>query len=563
MPPRRLPAFALAALVLVAGTHPASAQPADQDAIDRSIEAGVRYLKESQKPGGSWGDGTGPGAGKGWGVGFTALAGIALIEAGTPTSDPSIRKAANVIRLNTSELDDTYEVALAILFLDRLKEKSDRLTIQILAGRLIAAQRPSGGWGYKVPKQTAADVSQLLTSLRKMSPPPPPTYPSARTRPAGLGLCIKAGDDVLLRPAPAFDAAKARTAGLSTVPPGMRQLPVLFDPPAGLPDDPKDAGTDNSNTHFAMLGLWASRKYDVPTDRTFALVNRRFRTSQGGNGTWAYAFARNGANGGGATTCIALLGVAIGYVVSPDPNVRPERDPLLQKAFVALGNTVGEPAGTTANRPKVKDVGGLYFMWAMERIAVLYDLRKLNKKDWYLWGAEILLGNQLPDGSWDEGGYPGQHAVLNTALAVLFLRRANLTPDLSRRLVLDTGALTAKVDDKPPPPKAEPPKTAEPPPMTVETPTPKPPEPKKEPPAPTPQPVPQPEPVADPAPAAPAKKTPWLFIVLGMLVAGAIGGGLAFVLLKKKNKDGDGDEEEEEKPKKKAKKKLKAKADDE
>jgi hypothetical protein len=28
-------------------------------------------------------------------------------------------------------------------------------------------------------------------------------------------------------------------------------------------------------------------------------------------------------------------------------------------------------------------------MWAMERIAVLYDLRKLNKKDWYQWGAEI------------------------------------------------------------------------------------------------------------------------------------------------------------------------------
>jgi len=340
----------------------------------------------------------------------------------------------------------------------------------------------------------------------------------------------------------------------------MKRLPALTEGTGKLPDDAKDAGTDNSNTHFAMIGLWAARKHDVPTDRTFALVTRRFRTSQGPDGTWGYAFARNGASGGGATTCVALLGVAIGHVVSPEVGVRPEQDPVVLNAFATLSKSVGEPAGNTANRPKVKDVGGLYFLWAMERIAVLYDLRKLNKKDWYLWGAEILVCHQKGDGSWgDDGGFPGQHAIINTCFALMFLKRANLTPDLARRLTVDTSALTAKVDDKvtpkiappPPSPKVEEPKVEPPPSPKVEEPRTPP-----TPPAPTPAP-----PTQEAATPVPAKKSPWLWIVLGMLFAGAAGGGLAFFVAKRRQKDAD---DEDEKPKKKkGNKKVKADVEEE
>ena len=188
-----------------------------------------------------------------------------------------------------------------------------------------------------------------------------------------------------------------------------------------------------------MIGLWTARKYEIPVDRTFALVNRRFRTSQGPGGTWAYDFARTGADGGNAITCIALLGVAIGHVVAPDPGVKPETDPVIINAFTALSRTIGAPVGDIKDRPTVKEVGGLYFLWAMERIAVLYDLQKLDKKDWYLWGAEILVCNQSGNGSWGEdGGFPGQSPIVNTCLALLFLKRANLTPDLSKKLLVNT-----------------------------------------------------------------------------------------------------------------------------
>jgi hypothetical protein len=346
----------------------------------------------------------------------------------------------------------------------------------------------------------------------------------------------------------------------------MRRLAVLFDPDPQLPPDakdkahdPYDATTDNSNTHFAMVGLLTARKYDVPTERSFARVARRFRTTQGGSGTWAYPFVRGGADGSSAMTCIALVGVAVGHAFAPEAGVRPETDPVIVNAFVALNRSVGEPAGTTADRPKVKDVGGLYFLWTMERIAVLYDLQKLGNKDWYLWGAEILLSNQLGDGSWaDDGGFHGQTPIVNTCLALLFLKRANLTPDLSKRLTVDPSVLTAKVVEKvspkvyqlAPPPHAYPPPVAS---APMPHAAPKPPAPVV-----AQAPPPAPEPVA----ATPVKKTPWLWIVLGTVLAALVGGWLAFLLVKRRKRDEEDDEEADGGArKKKGKKKVRVKAE--
>ena len=67
-----------------------------------------------------------------------------------------------------------------------------------------------------------------------------------------------------------------------------------------------------------------------------------------------------------------------------------------------------------------------------------------------------------------------------------------------------------------------------------------------------------PAPTPEPAAATPAKKTPWLLIALGVLLAAGIGGGLAFLVAKRMKKD---DEDDGEKKKKKGKKKTKTKAD--
>src|SRR5436190_24282043 len=96
-------------------------------------------------------------------------------------------------------------------------ESGGKATIQYLAARLISAQMPSGGWGYKVPKLTAPDAATLLGALRKMTPPAKP----------------KEGD-------PPFDLEKARKAAVATLRGGMKKLPVLFDPDPQLPSDAKN-----------------------------------------------------------------------------------------------------------------------------------------------------------------------------------------------------------------------------------------------------------------------------------------------------------------------------------
>ena len=67
---------------------------------------------------------------------------------------------------------------------------------------------------------------------------------------------------------------------------------------------------------------------------------------------------------------------------------------------------------------------------------MLYNLRKINDKDWYPWGAEMLVDQQQQDGSWANGGYPGAMPTADSCFALLFLKRANLAKDLTDKLRL-------------------------------------------------------------------------------------------------------------------------------
>ena len=69
---------------------------------------------------------------------------------------------------------------------------------------------------------------------------------------------------------------------------------------------------------------------------------------------------------------------------------------------------------------------------------------------------------------------------------------------------------------------------------------------KKEEPKPTPVVAPAPAPAPEPTPAP--KKSPWLWIILGVALAGIVGGGVVFFVVKSMKED------DEEKPKKKKKK---------
>jgi hypothetical protein len=369
---------------------------AEQRKIDAAITDGVWYLRSQSQPSGSWEPGGS--------VGFAALPGLTLLECGVPENDPLVQKAAALVRQKAvqvpADAHGTYQVALAILFLDRLGASEDDDLIRYLALCLMAGQHPGvGAWHYSCPVLQRAMVPELLTLL--------------------------ADDKQTL--------ADWRTTALRG---------GTFD----------TQGWDNSNTQFAILALWVARRHQVPIDKSIALVEKHFRGTQmsapaGGtlpdpdgnnldlDGSWYYGL--NNARGWGnssrwpSMTCSGLLGLAIGHGVGQNAAARqhkPLDDPAIQRGLAMLAREI--------DRPGEKRPPDLYYLWSLERVGVLYDLPAIGGKDWYAWGYHVLLPLQRNDGSWRDGGYFGNHPVLDTCFALLFLKQANLAKDLTDKLQL-------------------------------------------------------------------------------------------------------------------------------
>jgi hypothetical protein len=473
-------AAACVALAVRADVLPLPA--AEQEQVNKAIDRGVAWLKRAQLQAGTW-----PQRDNKHVIGYTALPALTLLECGVPANDPVIVRAARLVRRSAANLDATYEISLSILFLDRLGDPADRKLIQSLALRLVAGQSPTGGWGYKVPVLTPRQSETLITALRMTEPETLPLElvmskprDPGQTKPSDLNTTPNTGDksrpselkpadpksvDSKIDPSSSIemprdesrlsprsggclkyldDAIPVKTAPKPTprkyvVPKELRDLVVFQDfKKLAMADPTGRAGklilctTDNSNSQFATLAVWAARRHDVPLTRTLALIGRRFETSQNPNGSWFYHYRYGGtAEERPTMTAVGLIGLAVGHGISDTERDAVLRDPRISKGLAALARNIGEPVGRTRNIPQEN----LYFLWSVERVGMLHNLQKIGDKDWYRWGAEMLVANQAGVGNWDNGKYHAAHPTIDTCLALLFLKRANLARDLTERLV--------------------------------------------------------------------------------------------------------------------------------
>ncbi len=213
----------LAALFLLTATAVAPAgplplAPAEQEAVNRSIERGVRYLKDAQHEHGGW-----TAARESHAVGYVALPALTLLQCGVPAKDRAVQRARSAVRRAIPHVDTTYELSLAILFLDQLDDPRDRDLIQSLAVRLIVGQTATGGWGYKCPTVPRKTQRDILVALRKLNPERP-------------GFAVNRPPP--RRDRPGWDGPEARG-------PGRRPGDFPVDgkaPPGGRPGLPVDGG---------------------------------------------------------------------------------------------------------------------------------------------------------------------------------------------------------------------------------------------------------------------------------------------------------------------------------
>jgi hypothetical protein len=388
----------------------------DEAAIDRAIAGGVAGLRRMQRADGTWPHEN---------VGATALAGLTLLECGDKADDKAVKAALAVVRKAAPTHTTTYGLALSILFLDRLDDPADVPLIESMTLRLLAGQNAKGCWSYSCPSVSPAEVRRLtaVAAGEKGSADPPKLPAKGERRVAHLSREIQA------------------------------QLPLIN--PGGFVGD--GGIGDNSNTQFAALAMWAGRRYGMPTQAGLLRVDAHFRATQNSDGGWSYTpmlavlpppgvRMRPGMGSTATMTCAGILGLAVGHggaidlkrAKDKDGKVKPRditKDVRLMAALRLLGTAIGQPIGEWRgpDRRRIPSIGGkgYYFLWSLERVAVALDLKTIGKKDWYAWGAEILLTNQQVDGTW-RGEYGDSGA--DTCFALLFLKRANLTRDLTSSL---------------------------------------------------------------------------------------------------------------------------------
>lgn len=213
---------------------------------------------------------------------------------------------------------------------------------------------------------------------------------------------------------------------------------------------------DLSNTQYALLGLRAARDSGsrVPgrafkrvMDRVLAIQEQDgpkvLRTLGGENGERTYkidagdrargwAYMTNPFLATGSMTTAGISSLAICHDALTRPRRLPTYTPRLSStvhrsiqdgfAWLDANFTVGR------NPPANAPAWHYYYLYGLERAAILAGRVLIGRHDWYVTGARYLVGHQKADGRWSTGVLGGKEHeksdALDTAWAILFLKKA-------------------------------------------------------------------------------------------------------------------------------------------
>ena len=359
--------------------------------VNASVDRGVAALRGMQKEDGSFGDFR-------WGyqpnvfpVGQTCLAVLALLSSGVQKSDPAITKAVAYVLARPAA--STYECGLEAMMLEHLA----------------------------APEFERFELARLPRDRRKAHVFVRNLKPEQKTAMKG---CL----DWLLA---------ARHRGMWSYLGGARSA-------------------DLSNTQYGALGVLAARRcgFDVPNDVWSEFIDVLLRAQGDGRGTrpyavpltkdeaptwpkfemrnfgvsfWNYNPFERPTSGRGTMDLVGitmlLIGVdGMGFSKGADargPKIRDAIDRALNH-LDAMFRVDIQPAGGEGSTPDY------YYLYTLERTMVLADERFVGRHDWYREAAEFICDVQRADGRWDAPGGGNRNDPVNTAFALLTLRRATV-----------------------------------------------------------------------------------------------------------------------------------------
>lgn len=199
--------------------------------------------------------------------------------------------------------------------------------------------------------------------------------------------------------------------------------------------------SDNSNTQYAVLGLWAAKQAGMKVpDSAFKEIRDYYTKYQSPAGSWSYRIPSRVelaiAQRMSTMTSAGLCGLLIAGM---EMNVRREilnldgtasncgkydENPPVQKALNWIAT----------NFTPVVDGATFYHLYGIERTGRLSGLRYFGNHDWYREGCQLLVNGQHTDGRWQVADGWDNMAEVSTSFALLFLSKGR-TPVLISKLV--------------------------------------------------------------------------------------------------------------------------------
>jgi Domain of unknown function (DUF4159) len=154
--------------ILLAGERRTVRAGVTSEQVERAIRDGVRFLKDRQRPDGSW-----PDMDRAAQTGPTSLATIALLTAGEKPGSPAIQRALAFLRQFTpDQLNSTYAISLQTMVFAAAEPERDRNRILANVEILERAQikfgdkmRWPGTWNYLNPQIHPGDNSNTQYAL--------------------------------------------------------------------------------------------------------------------------------------------------------------------------------------------------------------------------------------------------------------------------------------------------------------------------------------------------------------------------------------------------------------
>jgi hypothetical protein len=352
--------------------------PEFRERVNKAVTKGVEFLFKRQNGDGSW-----PAEGtdlSNYRMGVTALMTLACLMGGAAGDDPRIERAFGYMR--TLPLDKTYSVGVLLMALHARYAGTDD----------AFAQDGTDAYGNPVPKDPC---------VTKMSPADKKWMEKA------VEFLVKNQHD------------------------GNWRYPKQ--------------GTDLSNTQYALLGLWAASRCGVKVpqevwtsalewlletqERTGPEVKLRITEARG---EYRVVFTEPARARGfryrpenlitGAMTAAGMAGVVIcqDELWSSRRFTAEQRNRTRKSVRDAMA-WLQDNFDVTRNPGESQGGWHFYYLYGLERAGILARTRFMGTKDWYFEGATWLLAHQR-----GEGGWQTEHLLLDSAFAVLFLKRSSM-----------------------------------------------------------------------------------------------------------------------------------------